>query len=126
MPARMFFHAMHLLNHPAAFQQGASGLAGSQVCSLAGMRDAGVICSCSTRVSSCPEPDIVGTTNGLQIKLPRLGDKIEAAAFLKAHPNAAFLHSKARGKEAEPTLCATMSGLVAAGLPGCPNRYVDA
>jgi hypothetical protein len=114
---------MHLLNHPAAVEQGSSLWKGSQVCALAGARDFGVICNCASRASSCPEPDIVGTTMGLGVHLPHLGNRKEAEAFLKAHPNDAYLRRKTVGKEAEPIICNNMLGLVAAGLPGCPNKY---
>mmetsp|Transcript_57795 Transcript_57795/g.141774 ORF Transcript_57795/g.141774 Transcript_57795/m.141774 type:complete len:123 (-) Transcript_57795:90-458(-) len=119
----MFFHAVHLLNHPTAIQTHALGLKGSQSCALAGAKDFGVICSCSSNVRSCPEPAVVGTTMGLNVRLPDLGSRAQERAFLKAHPNDAFLHRPARVAEKAPVLCQGFLGLVAASLPGCPNRY---
>ncbi len=87
----MFYHAVHLLNHPTVAQAGQMGLHGAQVCALAGRRDAGVICTCSTRVASCPEPKIVGTTRGLEVPLPPLGNKAESTRFQSEHPNFAYL-----------------------------------
>ena len=86
----MFYHAVHLLNHPAVAQAGQMGWHGAQVCALAGSRDAGAICTCSTRVASCPEPTVVGTTRGLTVPLPPLGDKAASHKFQAEHPNYAY------------------------------------
>ena len=87
----MFYHAVHLLNHGSALESGTLGLHGAQFCSLAGDRDAGVVCTCASRVLSCPEPAIVGTTKGLKVDLPELGNKASVKAFLAKHPNNAYL-----------------------------------
>jgi len=87
----MFYHAVHLLNHGSALESGTLGLHGAQFCALAGDRDAGVVCTCASRVLSCPEPSIVGTTKGLHVDLPQLGNKASVKAFLAKHPNNAYL-----------------------------------
>lgn len=87
----MFYHAVHLLNHGSALESGTLGLHGAQFCALAGDRDAGVVCTCASRVLSCPEPAIVGTTKGLHVDLPQLGNKASVKAFLAKHPNNAYL-----------------------------------
>ena len=51
---------------------------------------AGTLCTCSNRVKSCPEPDIVGTTQGFKVDLPMLGVRSEAKAFLAKYPNYAY------------------------------------
>eukprot|EP00293_Proteomonas_sulcata_P019869 CAMPEP_0184305954 /NCGR_PEP_ID=MMETSP1049-20130417/15078_1 /TAXON_ID=77928 /ORGANISM="Proteomonas sulcata, Strain CCMP704" /LENGTH=116 /DNA_ID=CAMNT_0026618113 /DNA_START=235 /DNA_END=585 /DNA_ORIENTATION=- len=116
----MFYHAMHLLSHPSAGQIGFEGLKGAQVCALAGRGDAGVVCQCAARSNSCPEPDVVGTTKGLHVPLPPLARPAAAKAFLKAHPNSAYLHVRPSSKGQDPIQCGTMSSLVSASLPGCP------
>jgi hypothetical protein len=88
---RMFYHAIHLLNHSTAMEGGVLGLHTAQFCKLSGDRDAGVICSCASRVLSCPEPTIVGTTKGLKVDMPELGNKESVKAWLGAHPNNAYL-----------------------------------
>jgi len=92
----MFYHAVHLLNHGSALESGTLGLHGAQFCALAGDRDAGVVCTCASRVLSCPEPSIVGTTKGLHVDLPQLGNKASVKAFLAKHPNNAYLVCCAR------------------------------
>ena len=87
----MFYHAVHLLNHGSALESGTLGLHGAQFCALAGERDAGVVCTCASRVLSCPEPAIVGTTKGLKVDLPELGNKSSVKSWLAKHPNNAFL-----------------------------------
>ena len=87
----MFYHAIHLLNHSTAMEGGVLGLHNAQFCKLSGDRDAGVICSCASRVLSCPEPTIVGTTKGLKVDMPELGNKESVKAWLGAHPNNAYL-----------------------------------
>ena len=87
----MFYHAMHLLNHGSALESGTLGLHAAQFCALAGERDAGVVCTCASRVLSCPEPSIVGTTKGLHVDLPELGNKLSVKGFLAKHPNNAYL-----------------------------------
>uniref|UniRef100_A0A7S0TXI7 Uncharacterized protein n=1 Tax=Hemiselmis andersenii TaxID=464988 RepID=A0A7S0TXI7_HEMAN len=119
----MFFHAVHLLNHPAAAV--AKGHMGAQTCALAGATDAGVVCGCSARTLSCPQPAVVGTTNGLKVPLPRIDSARESRAFLKAHPNSAFLHKSPTGKARDPVQCTLIDPLAAAGLPGCPNQYAE-
>ena len=89
----MFYHAVHLLNHGSALESGTLGLHGAQFCSLAGATDAGVVCTCASRTLSCPEPAIVGTTKGLHVNLPELGNKKSVQAFLAKHPNNAYLVS---------------------------------
>lgn len=116
----MFYHAVHLLNHGSALESGTLGLHGAQFCSLAGDRDAGVVCTCASRVLSCPEPAIVGTTKGLKVDLPELGNKGSVKAFLAKHPNNAYLHSKPTVKDRDPVGCSRINSIVAAGLPGCP------
>ena len=88
----MFYHAMHLLNYTVS-KAGALDLHEAQYCALAGSRDAGVVCNCAARAKSCPEPSIVGTTQGFAVKLPKLGDRASEAAFMKSHPNLAYLVS---------------------------------
>mmetsp|Transcript_33013 Transcript_33013/g.77880 ORF Transcript_33013/g.77880 Transcript_33013/m.77880 type:complete len:117 (+) Transcript_33013:149-499(+) len=116
----MFYHAVHLLNHPTVAQAGQMGLHGAQVCALAGRRDAGVICTCSTRALSCPEPTIVGTTKGLHVPLPPLGNKDSSHKFQAEHPNFAYRNLAPNSGSYKPVKCDTISSLVAAGLPGCP------
>jgi hypothetical protein len=79
----MFFHAVHLLNHPGALQKGRLGLKGSQVCALAGSQTMGVVCGCSTRQLSCPQPEIVGTTHGYASPT---GPPITSLPPSRAHP----------------------------------------
>jgi hypothetical protein len=86
----MFYHAMHLLNHPAAAEMGGTGLSFAQTCPFAGIKDFGTLCTCSNRVNSCPEPTIVGTTQGFIVDLPTLGVKSETKAFLAKYPNFAY------------------------------------
>uniref|UniRef100_A0A7S0Z003 Uncharacterized protein n=1 Tax=Hemiselmis tepida TaxID=464990 RepID=A0A7S0Z003_9CRYP len=119
----MFFHAVHLLNHPAAGY--AKGYMGAQTCALAGAQDAGVVCGCSSRTKSCPEPAVVGTTKGLRVPLPHTDSARQVHAFLKAHPNSAFLQKNPTGISRDPAQCALIDPLVAAGLPGCPNQYAE-
>mmetsp|Transcript_87520 Transcript_87520/g.233127 ORF Transcript_87520/g.233127 Transcript_87520/m.233127 type:complete len:117 (-) Transcript_87520:142-492(-) len=116
----MFFHAVHLLNHPSAFDMGRTGLAAAQVCQFAGRKDFGTLCTCANRPNSCPEPTIVGTTEGFQVDLPMLGVRSESKAFLEKYPNFAYRHNTPTTKDRVPVHCVTMSGLVSASLPGCP------
>lgn|ERR1719217_623957 len=116
----MFYHAVHLLNHGSALESGTLGLHGAQFCSLAGATDAGVVCTCASRTLSCPEPAIVGTTKGLHVNLPELGNKKSVQAFLAKHPNNAYLHNKPTIKDRDPIECSRINSIVAAGLPGCP------
>ena len=50
----------------------------------------GTLCTCSNRVDSCPEPTIIGTTDGFVVDLPTLGVKSETKAFLAKYPNFAY------------------------------------
>jgi hypothetical protein len=90
-PTKMFFHAMHLLNHPVAAEMGRTGLSFAQTCPFAGVKDFGTLCTCANRADSCPEPTIIGTTHGFNVNLPMLGVKSEAKAFLSKYPNYAYL-----------------------------------
>lgn len=87
----MFYHAVHLLSHSSALEGGVLGLHPAQFCALAGEKDAGVVCTCAARVLSCPEPTIVGTTKGLKVDLPELGNKASVKAWLMSHPNNSYL-----------------------------------
>jgi hypothetical protein len=87
----MFFHAMHLLNHPVASEMGRTGLSFAQTCPFAGVKDFGTLCTCANRADSCPEPTIIGTTHGFNVDLPMLGVKSDAKAFLTKYPNYAYL-----------------------------------
>ena len=91
----MFYHAVHLLNHGSALESGTLGLHGAQFCSLAGATDAGVVCTCASRTLSCPEPAIVGTTKGLHVNLPELGNKFEAAGYDKLSDLVTLARTKA-------------------------------
>ncbi|EKX50854.1 hypothetical protein GUITHDRAFT_151094 [Guillardia theta CCMP2712] len=115
----MFYHAMHLLNYTVS-KAGALDLHEAQYCALAGSRDAGVVCNCAARAKSCPEPSIVGTTQGFAVKLPKLGDRASEAAFMKSHPNLAYLHKNPSVKGRLAVGCSTINSIAAAGLPGCP------
>eukprot|EP00960_Hanusia_phi_P056475 763289-Hanusia_phi.AAC.2 len=108
----MFYHAVHLLNYTVA-KAGAFDLHEAQYCSLAGDRDAGVVCNCASRAKSCPEPSIVGTTQGFGVRLPKLGDRASVAAFMQSHPNLAYLVSSLSLRSLKsiqtPSLCLTFT-----------------
>jgi hypothetical protein len=87
----MFYHAVHLLTHASAMEGGVMGLHPAQFCALSGYKDAGVVCTCAARVLSCPEPSIVGTTKGLKVEMPELGNKASVKSWLASHPNNAYL-----------------------------------
>lgn len=117
----MFYHAVHLLNHGSALESGTLGLHGAQFCALAGDRDAGVVCTCASRALSCPEPSIVGTTKGLHVDLPQLGNKASVKAFLAKHPNNAYLVCCARPHRFTPSPLPCLISFAAYHARGWPK-----